>query len=296
MNVLEFFDASDDARGRRASGGSSSPSRRTRTSPPGGRPATGSATSTASPTRSSTSSTRSPTAPTPVPRSPTASTSSACWPPSRPAPTPAPGRRSHSVSFTPRPDDKFSLRSVDRRMAGRRRLRSGLARPARPGRGDVQARRAGRRRGDLPRRRPAARRRRPGTRRSSASRRRSPTPGCVVEMVTTNTFSDPVFKEGAITANNREVRRYALAKVLRNIDLAASLGAEDVRDVGRPRGRRARREQERAGRDGPLPRRAQHRLRLRQGRRATTCASRSSPSPTSPAATSCCRPSGTRSR
>ena len=50
--------------------------------------------------------------------------------------------------------------------------------------------------------------------------------GLVVEMVTTNTFSDPVFKEGAITANSREVRRYALAKVLRNIDLAASLGAE----------------------------------------------------------------------
>ncbi|GAA1795227.1 xylose isomerase [Nocardioides hankookensis] len=50
--------------------------------------------------------------------------------------------------------------------------------------------------------------------------------GLVVEMVTTNTFSDPVFKEGAITANNREVRRYALAKVLRNIDLAASLGAK----------------------------------------------------------------------
>ena len=50
--------------------------------------------------------------------------------------------------------------------------------------------------------------------------------GLRVEMVTTNTFSDPVFKEGAITANNREVRRYALAKVLRNIDLAAELGAE----------------------------------------------------------------------
>ena len=50
--------------------------------------------------------------------------------------------------------------------------------------------------------------------------------GLVVEMVTTNTFSDPVFKEGAITANNREVRRYALAKVLRNIDLAASLDAK----------------------------------------------------------------------
>jgi xylose isomerase len=49
--------------------------------------------------------------------------------------------------------------------------------------------------------------------------------GLAVEMVTTNLFSAPVFKEGALTANNRDVRRYALAKALRNIDLAASLGA-----------------------------------------------------------------------
>ncbi len=49
--------------------------------------------------------------------------------------------------------------------------------------------------------------------------------GLGVEMVTTNLFSHPVFKEGALTANNREVRRYALAKALRNVDLAASLGA-----------------------------------------------------------------------
>ncbi|MGA8258217.1 MAG: xylose isomerase [Nocardioides sp.] len=49
--------------------------------------------------------------------------------------------------------------------------------------------------------------------------------GLVVEMVTTNLFSHPVFKEGGLTANNREVRRYALSKVVRNIDLAASLGA-----------------------------------------------------------------------
>ena len=49
--------------------------------------------------------------------------------------------------------------------------------------------------------------------------------GLGVEMVTTNLFSHPVFKEGALTANNREVRRYAVAKVLRNIDLAANLGA-----------------------------------------------------------------------
>ena len=50
--------------------------------------------------------------------------------------------------------------------------------------------------------------------------------GLDVEMVTTNLFSHPVFKEGALTANNREVRRCALAKVLRNIDLAAGLGAQ----------------------------------------------------------------------
>jgi xylose isomerase len=50
--------------------------------------------------------------------------------------------------------------------------------------------------------------------------------GLDVEMVTTNLFSHPVFKEGALTANNREVRRYALAKALRNVDLAASLGAK----------------------------------------------------------------------
>ncbi len=50
--------------------------------------------------------------------------------------------------------------------------------------------------------------------------------GLTVEMVTTNLFSHPVFKEGAFTANSREVRRYAVTKTLRNVDLAASLGAE----------------------------------------------------------------------
>jgi len=50
--------------------------------------------------------------------------------------------------------------------------------------------------------------------------------GIVVEMVTTNTFSHPVFKDGAMTSNDRSVRRFALAKVLRNVDLAASLGAK----------------------------------------------------------------------
>ncbi|WP_052366802.1 xylose isomerase [Paraoerskovia marina] len=49
--------------------------------------------------------------------------------------------------------------------------------------------------------------------------------GMVCEMVTTNTFSHPVFKDGAFTSNNRGVRRFGLRKVLRNVDLAADMGA-----------------------------------------------------------------------
>ncbi|MBL0888426.1 xylose isomerase [Myceligenerans indicum] len=49
--------------------------------------------------------------------------------------------------------------------------------------------------------------------------------GLVCEMVTTNTFTHPVFKDGAFTSNNRQVRRFGLRKVLRNVDLAAEMGA-----------------------------------------------------------------------
>ncbi len=49
--------------------------------------------------------------------------------------------------------------------------------------------------------------------------------GMVVEMMTTNLFQHPAFKEGAFTANDRSVRRFALRKTMRNIDLAAELGA-----------------------------------------------------------------------
>jgi xylose isomerase len=50
--------------------------------------------------------------------------------------------------------------------------------------------------------------------------------GMVVPMVTTNLFSDPVFKDGGFTSNDRSVRRYALRKVMRNLDLAAEFGAQ----------------------------------------------------------------------
>ncbi|QBI20614.1 xylose isomerase [Egibacter rhizosphaerae] len=49
--------------------------------------------------------------------------------------------------------------------------------------------------------------------------------GLVVPMATTNLFGHPVFKDGALTSNDRSVRRFALRKVMRNLDLAAELGA-----------------------------------------------------------------------
>jgi xylose isomerase len=50
--------------------------------------------------------------------------------------------------------------------------------------------------------------------------------GLTVTTATTNLFSHPVFKDGGFTSNDREVRRFALRKVMRNIDLAAELGAK----------------------------------------------------------------------
>ena len=49
--------------------------------------------------------------------------------------------------------------------------------------------------------------------------------GMVVPMATTNLFTHPVFKEGGLTNNDRDIRRYALRKVMRNMDLAAEMGA-----------------------------------------------------------------------
>ncbi|MEV6152002.1 xylose isomerase [Nonomuraea sp. NPDC052129] len=50
--------------------------------------------------------------------------------------------------------------------------------------------------------------------------------GLVVTTATTNLFSHPIFKDGAFTSNDRDVRRFALRKVMDNIDLAAELGAQ----------------------------------------------------------------------
>lgn len=50
--------------------------------------------------------------------------------------------------------------------------------------------------------------------------------GLKMPMLTTNLFSHPIFKDGAFTNNDREVRRFAIRKALRNLDLANEMGAE----------------------------------------------------------------------
>jgi xylose isomerase len=50
--------------------------------------------------------------------------------------------------------------------------------------------------------------------------------GLKVPMATTNLFSDPAFKDGAFTANDPQVRAYALQKTMQAIDLGVELGAQ----------------------------------------------------------------------
>ncbi len=75
--------------------------------------------------------------------------------------------------------------------------------------------------------------------------------GLVVTTATTNLFGHPIFKDGAFTAADRDIRRFALAKTMRNLDLAAELGAKDVRVLGWPGRRRVRRGQGHPG--GAVP-------------------------------------------
>jgi xylose isomerase len=50
--------------------------------------------------------------------------------------------------------------------------------------------------------------------------------GMGVGMATTNLFGHPAFKDGAFTSNDRGVRRAAIGKAMRAIDLGGELGAE----------------------------------------------------------------------
>src|SRR5260370_19930112 len=52
------------------------------------------------------------------------------------------------------------------------------------------------------------------------------TSGLVVPMATVNLFFDPVFRDGAFTANDSEVRAYAVQKTMQAMDIGAALGAK----------------------------------------------------------------------
>jgi len=49
--------------------------------------------------------------------------------------------------------------------------------------------------------------------------------GMTVPMATTNLFTDPVFKDGAFTSHDADVRAYALQKTMAAMDLGVELGA-----------------------------------------------------------------------
>ncbi len=57
--------------------------------------------------------------------------------------------------------------------------------------------------------------------------------GIKVPMATVNLFYDPVFRDGAFTANDKSVRNYALQKTMRAMDLGAECGAKIFVLVGR---------------------------------------------------------------
>lgn len=50
--------------------------------------------------------------------------------------------------------------------------------------------------------------------------------GIVVPMATVSLFFHPVFRDGAFTSNDREVRAYAVQKTMRAMDIGAELGAK----------------------------------------------------------------------
>ena len=50
--------------------------------------------------------------------------------------------------------------------------------------------------------------------------------GLVVPMATTNLFADPIFKDGAFTANDPKVRAYAIQKTMNAMDLGVEFGAK----------------------------------------------------------------------
>ena len=201
--------------------------------------------------------------------------------------------------YEAQPDDHFTFGLWTVGNRGRDTFGNETRPPLDPGRCGAPPRRARRVRRELPRRRSRAARLVGGRARAdpeAVPASRSTTTGLKVPMATTNLFSNPVFKEGAFTANDPAVRRCAITKTLDAIDLGVELGAAVYVMWGGREGIECDAAKDVRARARPLQGSGRHLLRVRRATVATTCASRSSRSRTSRAATSCSRRSATRSR
>ncbi len=106
--------------------------------------------------------------------------------------------------------------------------------------------------------------------------------GLGVEMVTTNLFGDPVFKEGGADRQQQGGPPARPGQGGAQHRPRGRARRRDVRDVGRPRGRRARRRQERAGGARPVRRVRSTCCAPTSGSRATTIRFALEPKPNEP--------------
>ena len=197
-------------------------------------------------------------------------------------------------NYEPKPEHKFYFRIVDARKSRARSLWRRRAPHDAAQRDRLGARRNRRVGRQSARQRPRPHRRHAAERDQIVREFRQACleSGIVVPMATVSLFFHPVFRDGAFTANDPEVRAYAIQKTMRAMDLGAELGAKIFVLWG--------------GREGvetDACRRADEAVkRLREAvnylceyniARSTDTASPSKPSPTSLAATSTWRPPGT---
>ena len=136
---------------------------------------------------------------------------------------------------TPTPEDKFSFGMWTVGWQAPRPVRGPDPAADGPGARPGEARRARRLRRQLPRRRPdpvRQRRRRARRRSSTGSARAWPTPAWWSPRPPPTSSPTPSSRTARFTSNDRDVRRFALRKVMRNIDLAAELGRQDLRRAG----------------------------------------------------------------
>ena len=203
------------------------------------------------------------------------------------------------MASTPTPDDRFTFGLWTVGWQARDPFGDATRAPTRPDRVGSPARRARRLRRHLPRRRPGALRleRLRSRRRSSSAFK-----GALAEtgMKVADGHHQPVHPPGLQGRRVHQQRPFGPSVRAAQGDAQhrsrRRARRRDVRVLGRARGQRDRVGQGRSGRAGAVCARASTCWLSTPSTRATACGSRSSPSRTSRAATSCCRRIGSRAR